>query len=117
MSSDKEPEMTTVTVLTQRSSDGGKFCFGGYEDGSLNRVIDSLLGTRQLIPAKFRKAARCEIRADQFYDSSYVEIEITYRRPANAQEIAERAKRREQDAEVEAARERHTYDALKAKYG
>lgn len=108
--------MTTVTVLRQRSyDDKGAFYFGGSSDGSLNRVIDSLIAIRDSIPAEFRDVARCEFESE--YESTSAEIEISYQRPATEAEINERAERRRREFDAAAARELALYAALKARYG
>lgn len=110
------PIMTTVTVLSEASYDDDRvFNFSDRADGSLDRLIDRLIAIRGTIPAEFRDVARCDIDSD--YESTSVDIAISYHRPATDAEIAEHAKRDRQYREADDARQRLLYAQLKARYG
>jgi hypothetical protein len=113
----KEPEMTIVTVLHQRSyDDDGAFDFGSdSQDGSLDKVIESLIAVRDSVPPEYRASARCGFESD--YESSSVEISVSYQRPATNDEIEARRSQADFAAKAREWDERSTYARLKAKYG
>ena len=82
--------VTEVTVVSQEQYDEGPFDFGAsYTNGTLDRVIQSLLDIRESIPAEFRADARCGVGSVAGYeDTHYAQIEVCYQRPATADEIA-----------------------------
>lgn len=97
-----KPETVIVKVVRQQQYDPGPFYFGGYEDGSLDRVIECLVEIRGSIPEQYRKTAQCEIDAVSGYDDScYANIEISYSRPETPEETARRTE--------EAARAKRSY--------
>lgn len=109
--------MTEVCAVSQEKYDSGPFCFGAtYEDGTLDKVIDSLRAIRDAIPEAYRCAARCNITSVSSYeDSHYATISVSYVRPETEEEAVRRAdraatlKRRELDAA------RRTFSVLKAR--
>ena len=49
----KQVWSTTVTIVDQEEYDSGPFNFGnGYENGSLNTIIESLLAIREQVPVE-----------------------------------------------------------------
>ena len=118
MSDTLERFKRTVRVVLQEQYDGGPFDFGeSYEDGSLNRVIDSLLAIRESIPAEHRASARCQIDSVGSYEGShYARIEVNYARPETDEEWAERRTRDISEAQAERQREMAEYERLKAKF-
>ena len=111
-----------VTLADHDEHDSGPFDFGdSYKDGTLNRVIESLLALRAQVPKEYRETARCGFGMRSQYDSSYVTIEVSYSRPeTDAEWAARRANvehRRQVYADQLAALERAEFDRLKAKFG
>lgn len=108
----------TVTVVSQEQYDHGLFNFGcDYEDGSLQEVIDSLLGIAARIPEEFRSAARCKIDSVLGYeDSTYASIEVTFRRPETDEEWGARIAKAERKELQEEAKARRDYELLKQRF-
>ena len=107
-----------VTVLHQESCDDGPFNFGGdFKEGTLNRVLKSLIAIRESIPAEFRATASCEISSESGYeDSHYPAITVRYMRPETLQEAAECEARDKQRRDEETAKARIYYEELKKRF-
>jgi hypothetical protein len=115
----KDVWQTTVYVVDQEQYESGPFAFGeSYEDGSLKRVIESLIAIRESIPAEFRERARCEISSTGGYEGShYATIEVSYERPETPEETANREENAGRARALADAKQRAEYDKLKAKFG
>jgi len=109
----------TETVVSQERYDDGPFYFGAsYEDGSLDRIIASLIAIRETIPAEYRDSARCEIDSESGYEGShYASIEVSYSRPETAEETLERERHKMAETVAAEQKQRAAYEALKAKFG
>lgn len=107
----------TVTVCDHGQYDGGPFEFGeSYTDGSLNRVVESLLKIREMVPAEYRDKARCEISAYTSYDSSSASIQVQYERPATQEEADAEMAREQAHAKHAADKERAEFERLSKKF-
>lgn len=116
---------TRVVVLYQSqyggappvNTDNKWFDFGSkYEDGSLNKVIDSLLTIRESIPDEYRATARCEISNDSEFDMTYATIHVSYDRPETPEETAARKAKDKQEANERERIERSMFERLKARF-
>lgn len=97
--------------------------FNSYEDNieDIPETPDDFLSFWKqkfdLIPREYMESAKIEYAAEQCYDVPYLEVEVSYERPENEYEAAQRINREdEQRAEVK----RHDLKQLaelKEKYG
>lgn len=108
-----------VTVVSQDRYGQGPFVFGeSYEDGSLDRVIESLHKIRNSIPEEYRTKARCEISSEGGYEDSHsASITVKYYRPETPGETAAREAEMANETAAKEAQEKSAYEALKRKYG
>lgn len=85
-----ERRLVVVRVLEVEEYDGQeKFPFSGpLQDG-----IDALCKVRDSIPVESREGAKLAITSVQSYDSSQATVVVSYVRPENDEELAERKER------------------------
>lgn len=106
----------TQEVIVDQYNDG-KIYLGSNEEGSLDKVIDSFVKVRELIPSAFRSKAYCEIASlGDEYGSSDIKIEIGYRRPATIEEIETYQNQVLGEQQYKKQMELATLASLKAKY-
>lgn len=109
--------MTKIAVASQEKYDSGPFEFGDGEDGSLDKVIESLAAIRASIPPEYREIAECSIESRTSYeDSSYATIDIAYTRPATPQEISDETDRIAARTREKESADRALYEKLKARF-
>ena len=92
--------------------------FASYNTVSLNALISYLSEVREAIPHEWRDTAECELTSD--YESSSVELEVTFTRPATDEEIrqAKAAAKAEMQARAMQQRQKelHLLAELKRRY-
>lgn len=115
---DKARQKTTVYVAHQEKHDGGPFCFGtSYQNGTLQKVIKSLLKIQASIPKEYRAKARCEIDSESGYEGShYASIEVSYERPETDAEVIRRVQTDAERTRLTMRREKAELENLKRKY-
>lgn len=91
-----------------------------YSPGSLKAFSAWLAEITEKIPPEYRDEACLEVNATSFYDSPYVEIEVSYARPETDDEMKTRLHHEKEQARARAQhqerQERELLAALTAKY-
>lgn len=100
-----------------RSTVNQKVDFDRYElDNKLTKVIARLQEVLAGIPEEYRDSADMDVSAYDEYGSSYVSVEITYRRPETDQEMEAREFREEAYRKASCERDLAEFERLKAKF-
>lgn len=117
--SDKKAWLVNVIVCDQEQYDSGPFDFGAdYENGTLSRVLNSLIKIRDSIPKEYRDVASCGIDSVGGHEGEhYAHIQVGYMRPATEKEIAAALAEEKAKKKATEAQERAFYDKLKQRYG